>query len=104
MGMRFAEIQEVEGAEVVPVKLEQRVHALINSPVAHLGRRVRIHRLETDSDQAWGAVMDTLAATNGLHMQFDDAGAVILQWESTGAMTFAQGCTTADRSNDEAPF
>ncbi|MDT3716255.1 DUF1654 domain-containing protein [Pseudomonas soli] len=62
-------------------RLGLRVSAMINSPLAQLGRRVLIHRLATDSDQDWEAIMELLAETYGLDMTFCDDGSVILQWE-----------------------
>lgn len=62
-------------------RLGLRVSAMINSPLAQLGRRVLIHRLDTDSDQDWEAIMELLAETDGLDMTFCDDGSVILQWE-----------------------
>lgn len=62
-------------------RLGLRVSAMINSPLAQLGRRVLIHRLDTDSDQDWEAIMELLAETEGLDMTFCDDGSVILQWE-----------------------
>ncbi|MEA3233872.1 DUF1654 domain-containing protein [Pseudomonas mosselii] len=62
-------------------RLGLRMSAMINSPLAQLGRRVLIHRLDTDSDQDWEAIMELLAETDGLDMTFCDDGSVILQWE-----------------------
>lgn len=62
-------------------RLGLRVSAMINSPLAQLGRKVLIHRLDTDSDQDWDAIMELLAETDGLDMTFCDDGSVILQWE-----------------------
>lgn len=62
-------------------RLGLRVSAMINSPLAQLGRRVLIHRLDTDCDQDWEAIMEMLAETHGLDMTFCDDGSVILQWE-----------------------
>ncbi len=62
-------------------RLGLRVSAMINSPLAQLGRRVLIHRLDTDSDQDWEAIMELLAETDGLDMTFCDDGSVILQWD-----------------------
>lgn len=62
-------------------RLGLRVSAMINSPLAQLGRRVLIHRLDTDSDHDWEAIMELLAETDGLDMTFCDDGSVILQWE-----------------------
>lgn len=69
--------QEITGLE----RLGLRVSAMINSPLAQLGRRVLIHRLDTDADQDWDAVMELLAETDGLEMTFCDDGSVTLQWE-----------------------
>ncbi|OWQ36521.1 DUF1654 domain-containing protein [Pseudomonas sp. DrBHI1] len=63
-------------------RLGLRVSAMINSPLAQLGRRVLIHRLYTDSDQDWEAIMELLAETDGLDMTFCDDGSVILQWDA----------------------
>lgn len=62
-------------------RLGLRVSAMINSPLAQLGRRVLIHRLDTDSDQDWDAIMELLSETDGLDMTFCDDGSVILQWD-----------------------
>lgn len=62
-------------------RLGLRVSAMINSPLAQLGRKVLIHRLDTDSDQDWEAIMDLLAEADGLEMTFCDDGSVILQWD-----------------------
>ncbi|MNJ28713.1 hypothetical protein D3C77_232590 [compost metagenome] len=63
-------------------RLGLRVSAMINSPLAQLGRKVLIHRLDTDSDQDWEAIMELLAETAGLDMTFCDDGSVILQWDA----------------------
>lgn len=62
-------------------RLGLRVSAMINSPMAQLGRKVLIHRLDTDSDEDWDAIMGLLADTDGIDMTFCDDGAVILQWD-----------------------
>lgn len=71
---RIAELTSLE-------RLGLRVSAMINSPLAQLGRRVLIHRMDTDSDQDWDAIMELLSETDGLDMTFCDDGSVILQWE-----------------------
>lgn len=72
--VRIAELTSLE-------RLGLRVSAMINSPLAQLGRRVLIHRMDTDSDQDWDAIMELLSETDGLDMTFCDDGSVILQWE-----------------------
>lgn len=63
-------------------RLGLRVSAMINSPIAQLNRRVTIHQLDDDPDEAWDAVMQILAETDGLEMVVtDDDGTVTLQWE-----------------------
>lgn len=106
MEMQQQDFQRPETHVVGRDRLGLRVLALIDSPLARLGRRVRIHRLETDAERDWGAVMEVLASTSGLQMDFESEGSVILQWESPGdlEMALSRSCTTVDRSNDEAPF
>lgn len=62
-------------------RLGLRVSAMINSPIAQLGRRVMIHRLDDDPQEAWDSVMEMLAETDGLNMVFNDDGTVTLEWE-----------------------
>ncbi|OLS61857.1 DUF1654 domain-containing protein [Pseudomonas putida] len=86
-------------------RLGLRVSEMINSPLAQLGRRVLIHRLDTDSDQDWDAIMELLADTDALDMTFCDDGSVILQWDKPTADD-----RTVDREGDliflqeDAPF
>lgn len=83
-------------------RLGLRVSAMINSPLAQLGRRVLIHRLDTDSDQDWEAIMELLAETDGLDMTFCDDGSVILQWERSDDEQ-DEG-EEDDEPKEEAPF
>ncbi|MDH1143273.1 DUF1654 domain-containing protein [Pseudomonas mosselii] len=89
-------------------RLGLRVSAMINSPLAQLGRRVLIHRLDTDSDQDWEAIMELLAETGGLDMTFCDDGSVILQWENQeeSEQVFEREGWAHERGagEEEAPF
>lgn len=87
-------------------RLGLRVSAMINSPLAQLGRRVLIHRLDTDSDQDWEAIMELLAETEGLDMTFCDDGSVILEWERSddGQMDRQDEVEEEDEPKEEAPF
>lgn len=69
--------QEITGIE----RLGLRVSAMINHPVAQTQRWVTIHRLDTDGDQEWEAVMELLSDTDELDMVFNDDGTVMLRWE-----------------------
>lgn len=89
--------EELSGIE----RLGLRVSAMINSPIAQLGRRVLIHRLDTDSDQDWDAIMELLSETDGLDMTFCDDGSVILQWERAEPENVAD---LEESDDDEAPF
>ncbi|AIN58744.1 hypothetical protein O165_010825 [Pseudomonas soli] len=84
-------------------RLGLRVSAMINSPLAQLGRRVLIHRLDTDSDQDWEAIMELLAETDGLDMTFCDDGSVILQWERV-EVDRREPDSTATEDEEVAPF
>lgn len=63
-------------------KLGLRVSAMIGSPKAQLERQARIHRLDTDTDEAWGGVMELLADTDGLKLEFAEEGDVIVRWNA----------------------
>ena len=62
-------------------RLGLRVSEMINSPKAQDLRMVTIHRLDTDSAEAWEGVMGVLAETDGLELIFNDDGTVTLKWE-----------------------
>lgn len=89
-------------------RLGLRVSAMINSPLAQLGRRVLIHRLDTDSDQDWDAIMELLSETDGLDMTFCDDGSVILRWEKPDdgdqGIEREDGGEQAEVSDEDPPF
>ncbi|OLU16835.1 MULTISPECIES: DUF1654 domain-containing protein [unclassified Pseudomonas] len=91
MGRQAAEAQDMASISTGSYQLARGVLAMVDLPVAWLGKRVRIHRLETDGDAEWGQVMYQLAAIGGLQMDFDEAGSVILQWEKQGDMASVFG-------------
>ncbi|WCD79179.1 DUF1654 domain-containing protein [Pseudomonas sp. TUM22785] len=74
-------------------RLGLRVSEMINSPKSQLNRRVTIHRLDTDEDQAWEEVLELLGETDGIEMTFNDDGTVTLQWaqQEEGGPTANQG-------------
>ncbi|VVN22642.1 hypothetical protein PS682_04480 [Pseudomonas fluorescens] len=73
-----AERQEMSGIE----RLGIRVSYMINHPVAQIQRWVMIHRLDTDGDKEWEEVLEVLAETEGIDMNFNDDGTVTLKWEA----------------------
>lgn len=88
-------------------RLGLRVSEMINSPLAQLGRRVLIHRLDTDSDQDWDAIMELLSETDGLDMTFCDDGSVILQWDAptdNDRVIDREEDVDLVTGNEEAPF
>ncbi|WP_323115114.1 DUF1654 domain-containing protein [Pseudomonas guariconensis] len=99
--VRVAELTSLE-------RLGLRVSAMINSPLAQLGRKVLIHRLDTDSDQDWDAIMELLSETDGLDMTFCDDGSVILQWEKpddAGQMIEGEeGGEVGEVNREDPPF
>lgn len=89
-------------------RLGLRVSAMINSPKAQHGRRVLVHRLETDSDQDWCAIMDLLAESDGLDMSFCDDGSVLLQWDAPTdddqVINRGEDVALVDLKEEKAPF
>lgn len=81
--MAKKKIQQQESRELSPLeKLGLRVSAMIGSPKAQLERQARIHRLDTDTDEAWDGVMELLGETDGLHLEFADDGDVLVRWDA----------------------
>lgn len=79
----MAKQKKQEAMALSPVeRLGLRVSAMINSPKAQLERRAAIHRLDTDTDEAWDGVMELLGETDGLHLEFTDDGGVIVRWDA----------------------
>ena len=63
--------------ELTPLeKLGLRVSAMINSPKAQLDRQVTIHRMDTDPDEAWQAVLELLLEEDALEVTLNDDGTV----------------------------
>lgn len=85
-------------------RLGLRVSAMIGSPKAQLERRAVIHRLDTDTDEAWDTIMELLAETDGLALVFDDDGNVIVTWEAVEGGEVAEGREEQEPVEEEAPF
>lgn len=92
--------QEMTGIE----RLMLRVSEMINSPQAQLRRSAVIHRLDTDSDQAWEGVMELLAETDGLEMTFNDDGTVLVAWNAPTDADRVVEDTDLQAAPDAAPF
>ncbi|MFG8777261.1 DUF1654 domain-containing protein, partial [Pseudomonas aeruginosa] len=60
--------QELAAAD----RLGLRVSAMISAPKAQLERAVTVHRLDTDTDEAWEAVMELIAEEMGLIADFGE--------------------------------
>ncbi len=78
----MAKKQKQQAYEVTPTdRLGMRVSAMINSPKAQDLGMVTIHRLDTDPAEAWDAVMEVLAETDGIDLVINDDGTMTLKWE-----------------------
>lgn len=62
-------------------RLSIRISNMIASPKAQLERRVRIHQLDTDPDNVWELVLESLAESADLDVTFEDDGDVTIRWE-----------------------
>ncbi|WP_043309476.1 DUF1654 domain-containing protein [Pseudomonas sp. ML96] len=65
-------------------RLALRISMMIGSPRAQLERWTTVHRLDTDTEEAWEGVMEILAETDGIEMTFNDDGSVTLRWALEG--------------------
>lgn len=78
----MAKQKKLEARKPSPAeRLGLRVSAMINAPRSQLERRVTIHRLDDDPDEAWSSVLELLNETDGLDLTFNDDGTVLLQWD-----------------------
>ncbi len=81
---------------------------MINSPLAQLDRRVLIHRMDTDRDQDWDAIMELLAETGGLEMTVCDDGSVYLKWDAPTdddrVIDRGEDVALVEPEEEEAPF
>lgn len=84
-------------------RLGLRVSAMINSPKAQLERRAAIHRLDTDTDEAWDGVIELLGETDALHLEFTDDGGVIVRWDALADADRAAE-VKEDAPEEDAPF
>lgn len=66
-------------------RLGLRVSEMINSPLAQLGRRVLIHRLDTDSAKDWDSIKEVLAETSGLEVTLFSERSMIVEWHDSAA-------------------
>ena len=90
--------------ELTPLeRLGLRVSAMIQAPKAQIDRRVVIHRIDSDTDEAWDGVMELLAETEGLTLTFNDDGTVTVSWAPGGEPAEA-GEERAEEEEEPAPF
>ncbi|WP_263264054.1 DUF1654 domain-containing protein [Pseudomonas sp. RIT-PI-S] len=75
-----------ETAPVCPAqRLAIRVSNIINAPKAQIDRRATIHRLDTDPENAWLGMVETLAEINELVLIRNDDGTITVEWGPTAA-------------------
>ena len=92
--------QEITGIE----RLGLRVSAMINHPIAQTQRWVTIHRLDSDGDQEWEAVMELLSEMDELDMVFNDDGTVMLRWEQASDQDQVVNLDEVDAISAAPPF
>ncbi len=85
-------------------RLGLRISAMINSPRAQERCSALVHRLETDTDQAWDEVMEALGETDGVSLTFQDDGDVLIEWEKPTDEDLVLEEEEVDSVEEEAPF
>ncbi|WP_460164636.1 DUF1654 domain-containing protein [Pseudomonas sp. S2_F03] len=91
---------EVSGIE----RLGLRVSSMINHPVAQVQRWVTIHRLDTDGDREWEAVLSVIADTDELELTLNDDGSVTVRWEQQEVEVAGKGEAEFELQEEPAPF
>lgn len=105
MAMQQKAQKATEAAPMTAIeRLGLRVSAMIGSPKAQLERRAVIHRLDTDTDEAWGGIMTLLADTDGLALAFDEDGHAVITWEAGEVEEAPERGEAVKPVEEEAPF
>ncbi|KYC26137.1 DUF1654 domain-containing protein [Pseudomonas asiatica] len=94
------EVRQMTGAE----RLGLRISAMINSPRAQERCSALVHRLDTDTDEAWHEVMEALGETDGVCLTFQDDGDVLIEWEKPTDEDLVLEEAEVDLVEEEAPF
>lgn len=70
-----------QSAAMTPAeRLTIRVSNMINSPRAQAERRAVIHRLDTDPEAIWEAMLEALNEQAELQLTLNDDGTVLVEW------------------------
>lgn len=85
-------------------RLGLRISAMINSPRAQERCSALVHKLDTDTDEAWEDVMVALGDTDGVSLTFQDDGDVLIEWEKPTDEDLVLEVTEVDPVEEEAPF
>ncbi|WP_345956762.1 DUF1654 domain-containing protein [Pseudomonas fulva] len=94
------EVRQMTGVE----RLGLRISAMINSPRAQERCSALVHKLDTDTDEAWEDVMVALGETDGVSLTFQDDGDVLIEWEKPTDEDLVLEVTEVDPVEEEAPF
>lgn len=62
-------------------RLGLRISTMLTAPQAQLDRRLTIHRLDTDEEEAWEAIIELMTEAEGVEVVFNDDGSVTVNWE-----------------------
>lgn len=62
-------------------RLAIRISNMINTPKAQMQRRVVIHRLDSEPDEAWEGVLEMLRETEELRLSSGEEGSVTISWQ-----------------------
>lgn len=63
-------------------RLGLRISTMLTSPQAQLDRRLTVHRLDSDGDQAWAAIQELIAQSEGVAITHNDDGSFTVSWEA----------------------
>lgn len=102
--MATSPMHQHRDAMTAPERLSLRVSAMINHPVAQTQRWVTIHRLETDDDRAWEAVLEAINEIEGVDMSFNADGTVTLKWQKPSDNDRVAVHEDLDVIDEPAPF
>jgi len=84
-------------------RLGLRVTTMIQHPIAQLNGGVVVHRLDTDPDYAWQAILELIKETDGIEME-EGEGLITLKWDLPSDDDTRLEAGEIEALEDAAPF
>ncbi|PVZ19893.1 MULTISPECIES: DUF1654 domain-containing protein [unclassified Pseudomonas] len=85
-------------------RLGLRISTMLTAPQAQLDRRLTVHRLDTDEGQAWVAIRELIAQSEGVAVTVHDEDSFTISWEAISDHDWRPEHMDEMQLIDEPPF